>query len=86
VTGEIDEQALEEKRWLLSSAVLARSRNRLLRYAGASFASTAAEYVHCLWHDVTVELVRIICPASGCANGRAAGLLVPAGRRLLLLV
>jgi hypothetical protein len=28
---------------------------RLQRYAGVSFASTAAEYIHCMWHDVTVR-------------------------------
>ncbi|MCW5980797.1 MAG: hypothetical protein KIT09_22140 [Bryobacteraceae bacterium] len=55
VTGEIDEGALEEKRRLLSSATLARSPRRLLRYAAVSFASTAAEYAHSLWHDVTIR-------------------------------
>ena len=43
ITGEIDEQALEEKRGSTG------------RYALASFAGTAAEYVHCLWHDVTIR-------------------------------
>ena len=52
VAGEIDEVAFDEKRRLLA---VPRSRQRLMRYAGASFASTAAEYVHCLWHDVTVR-------------------------------
>lgn len=55
VTGEIDETALEEKRRLVSSRVAARSRSRLERYAQASFAATFAEYVHALWHDVTVR-------------------------------
>ena len=55
VPGEIDEDALEEKRRLLSSRVLARSSRRLEQYAEASFAGTAAEYVHALWHDVTVR-------------------------------
>jgi hypothetical protein len=55
VTGEIDEEALHEKEALLSSRTLARSRRQLERYARASYASTAAEYVHCLWHDVTVR-------------------------------
>lgn len=55
VSGEIDEDALEEKRRLLSSPLLARSPRRLERYAAASFAGTAAEYVHALWHDVTVR-------------------------------
>lgn len=55
VTGEIDETALEEKRKLLSSRVLAQSPRRLERYAQASFGATFAEYVHSLWHDVTVR-------------------------------
>jgi hypothetical protein len=55
VTGEIDELALEAKQRLLASAAAARSMRRLEAYARASFASTAAEYVHCLWHDVTVR-------------------------------
>jgi hypothetical protein len=55
VSGEIDEDALREKRLLLSSRGLARSPRRLLRYAAVSFAATAAEYVHCLWHDVTMR-------------------------------
>jgi len=53
ITGEIDEQALEEKRSLLASRRHARSPRQLARYGRASFAGTAAEYVHCLWHDVT---------------------------------
>lgn len=55
VGGEIDETALEEKRRLLSSRLRARSRRQLERYARASFAATVAEYVHALWHDVTVR-------------------------------
>ena len=55
VTGEIDEDALEEKRRLMRGRASARSPRRLERYARASFAATAAEYVHCLWHDVTVR-------------------------------
>jgi len=55
VTGEIDEAALEQKRRLTESRVAARSRRRLERYARASFAGTFAEYVHALWHDVTVR-------------------------------
>jgi hypothetical protein len=55
VKGEIDEDALQAKRELLSSRRAARSTLRLQRYAGASFASTAAEYIHCMWHDVTVR-------------------------------
>lgn len=55
ISGEIDEQALEEKRSLLSSRVHARRRRQLARYGRASFAGTAAEYVHCLWHEVTAR-------------------------------
>lgn len=55
VTGEIDEDALEEKRRLMRGPASAGSPRRLERYARASFAGTAAEYVHCLWHDVTVR-------------------------------
>lgn len=54
VEGEIDEDALREKRALLGGPVSAASRRRLLRYAGASFASTVAEYVHSRWHEVKV--------------------------------
>ena len=54
-TGEIDEEALAEKRALLASRFSAASGRRLERYGGASFAGTAAEYIHCLWHDVEVR-------------------------------
>jgi hypothetical protein len=54
VTGEMDEDALREKRALLGSRLSAASSRRLERYGRASFAATAAEYVHCLWHDVEV--------------------------------
>ncbi len=53
--GEIDEAALEEKRRLFAGRASARSRRALERYARAAFAGTAAEYVHALWHDVTVR-------------------------------
>jgi len=55
VPGEIDEEALRHKRVLLSSRASARSRSRLRQYARSSFAGTAAEYIHSLWHDVTVR-------------------------------
>jgi len=55
VEGEIDEPALEEKRAVLSSPVLAASPRRLERYAQAAFAGTAAEYVHSFWHDVEIR-------------------------------
>jgi len=53
--GEIDEDALKQKRLLLSNRASARSSRRLERYGSASFAGMAAEYVHCLWHDVSVR-------------------------------
>ncbi len=55
VEGEVDERALREKRAMLASRVLAASPRRLERYAEASFAGTMAEYVHLLWHEVTVQ-------------------------------
>lgn len=53
--GEIDEQALAEKRALLDGPAAARNRRKLARYGRAAFAGTAAEYVHSLWHDVSVR-------------------------------
>jgi len=53
--GEIDEEALRQKKALLSGRFSATSRKRLERYGAASFAGTAAEYIHCLWHDVTIR-------------------------------
>jgi hypothetical protein len=55
VVGEIDEEALQAKRALLANRNSARSRVRLDRYGCSSFAGTAAEYVHSLWHDVSVR-------------------------------
>ena len=55
IRGEIDEDALKQKRILLSGRHSAGSGRRLDLYLAASFAATAAEYVHCLWHDVTVR-------------------------------
>ncbi len=55
VEGEVDERALREKRAMLASRVLAASPRRLEWYAEASFAGTMAEYVHSLWHRVTVQ-------------------------------
>jgi hypothetical protein len=63
VTGEIDDDALREKRALLAGRISARSDRRLRRYGCASFAGTAAEYVHCLWHDVEVVSGREYVPA-----------------------
>jgi hypothetical protein len=53
--GEIDEDALERKRLLLAGRASAANARRLEEYGAASFAGTAAEFVHCLWHDVTVR-------------------------------
>lgn len=54
VPGEIDEAPHGLKTALLATAGRP-SRQRMLEYARASFAATLAEYVHCLWHDVTVR-------------------------------
>ncbi len=51
VAGEIDEDVLDQKRRLLA----VRDPERASEYARASFAATAAEYVHSLWHDVSVR-------------------------------
>ena len=53
--GEIDERALEEKRTLFKSRSHANNVKQLTRYGSASFAGTAAEYVHSLWHEVTIR-------------------------------
>jgi hypothetical protein len=55
IEGEIDEQALDEKRSLLESPSHAKSTLHLESYGRSSFAGTAAEYVHCLWHDVSIR-------------------------------
>jgi len=55
VEGEIDEDALERKRALFANREAARDPGLLLEYAAASFAGTVAEYIHALWHDVTVR-------------------------------
>jgi hypothetical protein len=55
IDGEIDEQALEEKRSLFERRSHTSRAAQLTRYGCASFAGTAAEYVHCLWHEVTVR-------------------------------
>jgi len=55
IEGEIDEQALDEKRSLLASRSHANSARHLESYGCSSFAGTAAEYVHCLWHDVSIR-------------------------------
>ncbi len=64
VAGEIDEAAVREKRMLLSSRAQASSVRRLESYARQSFASTAAEYCHALWHDVGVRRGKAHLPAA----------------------
>jgi hypothetical protein len=49
IEGEIDEQALEEKRSLFESRSHANNVKRLTSYARASFAGTVAEYVIRTW-------------------------------------
>jgi hypothetical protein len=63
IEGEIDEQALDEKRSLFGSRRHAKSARYLERYGGASFAGTAAEYIHSLWHDVSIRGGRDYLPA-----------------------
>jgi hypothetical protein len=63
IAGEIDEQALEEKRFLFESRSHANSGRHLDSYGAASFAGTAAEYVHCLWHDVSIRIGTNYLPA-----------------------
>ena len=63
VPGEIDEEALKQKNLLLSSRSSATSRRRLERYGSASFAGTTAEYIHSLWHDVSVRTGPRFVPA-----------------------
>jgi hypothetical protein len=64
VTGEIDEAAMREKLRLVSGPASARSARRLEAYAEASFAGTAAEYIHALWHDVHVRSGPLFLPPS----------------------
>src|SRR5215831_10800774 len=63
IEGEIDEQALDEKRSLLESRAHANSARHLESYGSSSFAGTAAEYVHCLWHDVSIRTGADYLPA-----------------------
>jgi hypothetical protein len=63
ISGEIDEEALKQKSLLLSSRSSAVSRRRLELYGSASFGGTAAEYIHSLWHDVSVRTGPRFLPA-----------------------
>jgi len=64
VGGEIDEQALEAKHRLLADRARARDVRCLEEYGRASFAATAAEFVHCLWHDTTIRTGEEYLPAA----------------------
>ena len=46
---------MEETRSLFESRSHANSPKRLENNGRASFAGTAAEYIHCLWHDVSIR-------------------------------
>ncbi len=56
VRGEIDEEALYAKNAYTASLTGRRHRSHFERYRDASFASTAAEYIHGLWHDVQIRI------------------------------
>ena len=55
VDGEIDEEALSAKRIMMANTAAPNSLQSLEDYGRASFAATAAEYVHCMWHDVHIR-------------------------------
>ena len=57
VPGEIDEEASAAKRQVAGSRFRRRmSHEQFEHYRDASFASTLAEYMHGLWHDVQVRI------------------------------
>ncbi len=56
VRGEIDEEALNAKETYLAIRSGRRVRAQFERYRDISFVSTAAEYVHGLWHDVQIRV------------------------------
>ena len=56
VRGEIDEEALNAKQSYLSSRPGRQFRAQFERYREISFVSTAAEYIHGLWHDVQIRI------------------------------
>ena len=55
VSGEIDEDALREKRKLFATRAAAGSSTLLAEYAAESFAGIFAEYAHAMWHDVAAR-------------------------------
>jgi hypothetical protein len=56
VRGEIDEEALNSKQAYLPARSGRRARSQFERYRDVSFVSTAAEYIHGLWHDVQIHV------------------------------
>lgn len=56
ISGEIDEDALTAKRSLLSGRHWRRNRQQFEGYRDISLVSTAAEYMHGLWHDVQIRV------------------------------
>jgi hypothetical protein len=57
VTGEIDEDARAAKQPLMARrARRKRSPELFANYCDTSFVSTAAEYMHGLWHDVQIRV------------------------------
>ncbi len=56
VTGEIDDDALAAKQPLTGSRSRRRHRQMFEQYRDVSFVSTAAEYMHGLWHDVQIRV------------------------------
>ncbi len=57
VRGEIDEEALAAKKPLApGNRAWRRNRAQFERFRDISFASTLAEYMHGLWHDVQIRV------------------------------
>jgi len=54
--GEIDEEAFAAKKAFLGASPGQPSASPLEHYRGVSFVSTAAEFMHGLWHDVQVRI------------------------------
>lgn len=56
IRGEIDEDALSAKQSYLATRSGRQSRAQFEHYRDISFVSTAAEYIHGLWHDVQIRV------------------------------
>jgi hypothetical protein len=56
IRSEIDEEATAAKQPLLGTRTWHRNRASFERYRDVSFASTLAEYMHGLWHDVQIRV------------------------------